>query len=158
MEKTSYGSVPHGGELINRFVEGEEGAGLAHEAGALPVWQLNPRELSDVEMILTGGYSPLEGFMNKADYEAVVSGMRLANGLPWTIPITLSLREGEAALAGERIALAYDGRRFAVLEVEGVFDRDKVREARNVFGNEEEAHPGVAALYGESDTVVAGQV
>ena len=150
------GSVPHGGKLIDRFVTGDAAEELRQEASGLPTWELSPRELSDVEMIAIGGYSPLEGFMGEADYRSVVDRMRLANGLPWTIPITLSARIG--VKAGDRVALSFDARAFAVLEVEEVYERDKQHEAQQVFRTDDAEHPGVATLYAESETVIGGRI
>ncbi|MBV9279684.1 MAG: sulfate adenylyltransferase [Chloroflexi bacterium] len=159
-QTTTYGSVPHGGELITRFPGEDTARELEELAKNLHTIQLNARELSDVEMLAIGGYSPLRGFMGQRDYRAVVETMRLANGLPWTIPITLSVDDEEArgVGVGVRLALAYEGRRFAVLDVEDVYRRDKRSEAAKVYRTADEAHPGVAALYAEGDTVVGGPV
>jgi len=155
-----YGSVPHGGELIDRRVTGSAAEALKREAADLRAIDLNERELSDIEMLAIGGYSPLTGFMGQADYQSVVESMRLANGLPWTIPITLSLADDEAAGVhlGDRLVLRYDGRPLAILDVEDIFHRDKHNEAAKVYRTTEEAHPGVAALYAEGDTLVGGPI
>jgi sulfate adenylyltransferase len=161
-EKTvkQYGAPPHGGTLVNLKCTGAEADQLAHEAATLPVRALNSKEASDVEMLSIGGYSPLTGFMKQADYESVVERMHLANGLPWTIPITLSLTGDleSSVKPGSRLALAIGDRRFAVLDVAEVFTRDKGNEAEKVFRTTEEAHPGVAALYAEGETLVGGRV
>jgi sulfate adenylyltransferase len=160
LHETQYGSVPHGGTLISRFIDGAEARELAGTAQSLPAIELTARELSDVEMTAIGGYSPLTGFMSEADYRSVVDSMRLANGLPWSIPITLSVSPDEQRTIrpGSPVALSFDGRRFAVLEVQEVFERDRDHEAQLVYRTTVEAHPGVAALRAESDTVVAGPV
>src|SRR3990172_8558700 len=82
---------PHGGKLVNRIMEGKEREALAEKARRLKKVTLNDRELSDLEMIAIGAFSPLEGFMKKDDYHSVMDNMKLSNGLPWTIPITLSV-------------------------------------------------------------------
>jgi sulfate adenylyltransferase len=158
--KRVYGSQPHGGELVDRRVIGEAAQQLAIEAEELFAVELTPRELSDVEMLAIGGYSPLTGFMGQKDYESVVNRMRLANGLPWTIPITLSLNPPEAgrALATDRIALSYEGRKFAVLEIEELFERNREDEEAKVYRTTEAGHPGVAALYAEEGVLVGGPV
>ncbi|MGH2449028.1 MAG: sulfate adenylyltransferase [Chloroflexota bacterium] len=155
-----FGSEPHGGVLVDRFVEGEAAAELQAAAASLQTIELSERDLSDVEMIAIGGYSPLTGFMTREDYEPVVETMRLANGLPWTIPITLSLEPEQAATieTGDRVVLSAGGRKFAVMDVEDKFTRDKHREAIQVFGVDEMEHPGVAALYAESDTLIGGPI
>jgi sulfate adenylyltransferase len=111
-------------------------------------------------MIAIGGFSPLEGFMGQEDYASVVERMRLANGLPWTIPVTLSLDPDQASgvSSGDDLALSYDGRRFAVLRVNEVFKRDREREAEKVYRTAETKHPGVAALMAESDTLAGGPI
>lgn len=159
-QAAQYGSEPHGGRLINRFAEGADAESLARKAESLPVVELNARELSDVEMIAIGGFSPLEGFMGRADYESVVERMRLANRLPWTIPITLSLEPGQdpEPVAGDDLALSYQGRRFAVLHVTDVFTRDREREAEKVYRTTDTKHPGVAALMAEGETLVGGTI
>lgn len=159
-ERQQFGSVPHGGELVNRRVAGRQAETLAQEAADLYARELSARELSDVLMITTGAYSPLTGFMTEQDYRSVVDRMRLASGLPWTIPVTLSLTEQDAGQvqAGDRIALAYEGRPLAVMEVTDRFTRDKQHEARQVYRTDEDKHPGVAALYREGDVVIGGPI
>jgi len=156
----NYGSIPHGGALVNCFVSPQEAQRLAATAGELPYIDLSARELSDVEMLATGGYSPLTGFMVKADYESVVDSMRLTSGLPWTIPVTLSLRAGRQGnvQVGQRLALHYEGKPVAVLDAHEVYRRDKVHEAEMVYRTTEESHPGVAALYAEDDLLVGGPI
>jgi sulfate adenylyltransferase len=160
VKEDHYGSVPHGGTLVNRFVRGDEASSLAEEAKGLYALDLSARELSDVEMLVIGGYSPLTGFMNRADYEPVVHSMRLANGLPWTIPVSLSLRphQGGRVSPGRRVALSYEEVPFAVLDVEDVFRRDRGVEAERVYRTRDAEHPGVAALMSEGETVVGGPV
>jgi sulfate adenylyltransferase len=160
MERQQFGSIPHGGELINRRVEGQDAQQLAQEASGLYSRELSARELSDVLMITIGAYSPLTGFMNEADYRGVVDGMRLAAGPPWTIPITLSLSEDEEGNVnvGDRIALTYDGRPLAIMDVTDKFRRDKQHEAQQVYRTDEDKHPGVAALYREGDVVIGGPI
>lgn len=82
--------APHGGKLINRMVTGSQHESLLEQAKQLPSLTLNSREMSDLDMIACGALSPLEGFMGEKDYRRVVDEMLLTNGLPWTIPITLS--------------------------------------------------------------------
>jgi len=160
MTEQRFGAEPHGGTLINRQVIGADAERLADEARGLPARELNARELSDLEMIAIGGFSPLTGFMTEPDYRRVVDEMRLANGLPWTIPVTLSLDEEQASRVnpGDRLALTYAGQPLAVLDVEDKFRRNKEHEALQVYRTTEEAHPGVAALYREGDILIGGPV
>ena len=152
---------PHGGWLVNRLVNGDQVAALEAEARQLPVLQLNPFELSDLEMLAIGGFSPLDGFMAKDDYESVLRQMRLANGLPWSLPITLAISADVAAsLKGKsRVALADGtGQRLAVLTVKEIFPYDREVEARLVFRTAEQAHPGVAYLRSRGDWLIGGTV
>lgn len=159
-DSTDFGAQPHGGTLVDRTAAGGEADRLASEAEALPKRELSARELSDLQMLAMGGYSPLHGFMDRKDYQRVVDAMRLANGLPWTIPITLSIDSslGETITKSDNIALTFGGYALAVLDIQDVFTRDKRFEAEMVYRTTEEAHPGVAALHRESDTLVGGPV
>src|SRR5436190_4640716 len=107
---------PHGGELVDRTGERPDGV------ESLELRRLTPRELSDLDMLASGALSPLEGFMGPDDYERVVEEMRLADGLPWALPVCLAVEE---APAGDRIALADStDRPLAVLDVEQVYPYD----------------------------------
>jgi sulfate adenylyltransferase len=152
---------PHGGRLVTRRVTGDRAAQLAAEARELPVVRMNPFETTDLEMLAIGAISPLEGFMGRADYESVLQHQRLANGLPWTLPITLAVSSEEARGLSqhERVALADDtGTRLAILHMEEIFPFDRETEARQVFRTTETAHPGVAYLATRGDRYLAGPV
>jgi sulfate adenylyltransferase len=157
---TQFGAVPHGGVLINAFASDVDVARLRTEAESLFLRELNAREASDVEMIAIGGYSPLSGFMGAADYKTVVDSMHLENGLPWTIPVTLSIgdEDKDNAKPGTRIALAWEGDPIVVMHVQEQFTRDARVEAEKVYRTTDQAHPGVAALYRENDTLISGPV
>ncbi len=151
----------HGGQLVDLTVAGEERQGLRQRAASLSTIYLNDRSVSDLELLSNGGYSPLRGFMGRADYGSVLKSMRLASGLPWPIPITLAVGrcEAEGLPEGGEVALADEaGRVLAVLELADKFACDKRREARAVFRTEDEAHPGVAALYRQGEVLLAGAV
>ena len=140
--------APHGGELVDRTGDRPD------DLDSLEVLTLTPRELADLDMLASGALSPLTGFMGREDYDGVVDDMRLANGLAWALPVCLAV---DAAPSGDRVALADEsGRPLAVLEVEEVFDYDKEREAERCFRTTEDAHPGVARLYGQADKYLAG--
>ena len=96
-----FSNRPHGGRLINRLVEGAAREQLLELAERLPKVQLNARQLSDCELIGIGAFSPLEGFMNQRDYESVLHDQRLANRLPWTMPVTLAVDEESAQRAAK---------------------------------------------------------
>ncbi|RMF30506.1 MAG: sulfate adenylyltransferase [Chloroflexi bacterium] len=152
--------APHGGILIDRVLRGEMGAAVRERAQTLFKVPLNAMGLSDLELIATGAFSPLDGFMTRDDYESVVSEMRLANGLVWSLPITLAVDDETAAQIreGQEIALTEGDRVLAVMEVQEKFPYDKRREAREVYRTEEEAHPGVARLYRQGNTLLGGPI
>ncbi len=142
--------APHGGELLDRTGERPEGV------DSLETLSLASRELSDLDMLACGALSPLEGFMGPEDYESVLDSMRLASGLPWALPVCLA---AVGAPKNDRVALAdQTGRKYAVLDVEDVYEYDKEREAQQSFRTTDAAHPGVARLYDQADFYVAGRV
>ena len=148
---------PHGGTLVNRLTDNPDK--LAEEAKSLPRIDLTPKQSCDLELISNGGYSPLTGFMGKADFESVCTNMKLADGNIWSIPVLLSVNKADAPNVGDRCALyAPNGTLQAIITVEEVFPHDKKLEIPNVFGTDEEAHPGVAKVLEEGDTCVAGPV
>ena len=141
---------PHGGTLVNRTGDRPE------DLGALERFPLTSRELSDLDMIGSGALSPLEGFMSRADYQHVVEEMHLASGLPWALPVALAVDE---APDGDRVALTDEADRdIAMLDVDEVFPYDKEREAELCFRTTDDAHPGVARLYGQKPLYLAGRV
>jgi sulfate adenylyltransferase len=150
--------APHGGVLVDRFADAEASREIQTQAGKLPELRLNVRELSDLELIACGALSPLTGFMRRADYERVVADGRLAGGLPWTIPVTLSTRED--VKPGSAVLLrAPDGTLVGRLQVDEVYGYDKRREAQRVFGTEDTAHPAVGYLLNEmGDKLLGGDV
>ena len=141
---------PHGGKLVDRTGAQPDGV------DSLERVTLTPRELADLDMVASGALSPLEGFMGRDDYERVVEEMRLANGLPWALPVCLAV---ERAPQGDRVALADEsGKLYGVLEVEEVYGYDKEREAERCFRTTETEHPGVARLFQQADSYLAGRV
>jgi len=154
---------PHGGELRPRLIE-DPGQLRDHleEARSLPQIALTSRELSDLIMLATGAFSPLDGFVRKDDYESVVREMRLQSGLLWPIPITLSASSEEAGRlkAGGRIALVDPERDeiIGTMIVEETYAYDKRREVVNVFGTDDAAHPGVKTVYDQDDVYLGGPV
>jgi sulfate adenylyltransferase len=159
---TEYSTIePHGGELVDRMAPEEQRDELLQRAERLTKVILGPRALSDLEMISTGVFSPLTGFMVSEDYESVVETMRLKNGLVWSLPITLPVSEEEAQdiRVGEEVALADGtGRILATMIVEDRYSYDKEHEAKEVFGTTNAEHPGVAAVYRQKDVLLGGEV
>ncbi|MBC7824030.1 MAG: sulfate adenylyltransferase, partial [Candidatus Parcubacteria bacterium] len=131
------------------------------KADHLPRVQLDERAASDLALIAIGGFSPLTGFLEKADYDRVVNEMHLTNGSPWSIPITLPVTEEVAELLKEGSLVRLDdrdGRFIGVLELTQKYAYDKVHEALHVYRTNEEKHPGVAVVYKQGAINLAGAV
>lgn len=155
------GIAPHGGELINRICTAEQRQEFLDKADSLPRVQIDDRAFSDLVMIAIGGFSPLTGFLGKADYERVVNEMHLADGLPWAIPVTLSVSEDVAASVKEGDLVRLDdstGRFVGVLQLTEKYTYDKMHEALHVYRTNEEKHPGVAVVYAQGPVNLAGPV
>ncbi|WYL97914.1 MAG: sulfate adenylyltransferase [Gloeotrichia echinulata IR180] len=153
--------APHGGQLVNRIATPEQRAEFLSKADFLPRVQLDERAVSDVEMIAIGGFSPLTGFLNQEDYERVVTEMRLANGVVWSIPITLSATEAVASSLTEGSLIRLDnpkGEFIAVLQLTQKYHYDKTREAIKVYRTDDIKHPGVQVLYNQAPVHLAGDI
>lgn len=152
-------TTPYGGELKDLMVPESERAALRREALSYPIHTLTDRQVCDVELLLNGGFSPLNGFLNRKDYEGVVSDMRLASGVLWPMPITLDVNEETARKVAEVPHLGlYDPEGFllAVLDVKDVWQPDKRREAELVYGTTSEEHPGVSYLLNQTHPYYVG--
>ena len=153
---------PHGGVLKERYVTAAEADRIKFQTRECPSWDLTPRQACDLELLLNGSFSPLEGFLNQTDYERVVEDMRLSDGTLWPIPITLDVSEPFASRIGrgEQLALRDpEGVLIAVLEVSDIWRPDLHREAWQLFGTTDERHPGVFHLLRQTGPVyVGGQV
>ena len=153
--------TPHGGKLIDREVRGAEREALLRAAAILPSVTVNARAEADLELIAIGALSPLEGFLGEADYLSVRDNRRLANGLVWSIPITLSATADERARlnVGQDVALkTRAGQVIAVLHLAEIYSYDKQREAEAVYGTAEDKHPGVQVLYSQGEFLLGGKV
>lgn len=153
--------APHGGELINRLATAQEKQDFLAQADSLPRVQLDERATSDLVMIAIGGFSPINGFMGQNDYLGVVKEMRLANNLPWSVPITLSVTSAVAAPLeiGSLVRLDDpDGKFIGVLQLTEKYTYDKQLEAENVYRTDEEKHPGVKVVYDQGEINLAGPV
>lgn len=150
---------PHGGELKNLYIEGQDAEDEKVLARDLSSWDLTMRQLNDLEMLLNGAFSPLEGFMDADDYQGVLADMRLASGVMWPMPITLDVTEefAKSIEPGKRIALRdQEGVLIATMEVGSKFSPDKKAEALAVFGTADEAHPAVHYLNNQANNVYLG--
>jgi len=143
---TSHLIPPHGGELVNLIATPDRSAELKAQSREYPSWDLTPRQTCDLELLLSGGFSPLRGFMTGADYEGVCHNMRLKSGVIWPMPITLDVTEAFAKTlkpGSSKIALRDpEGVMLAVLSVEDVWQPDRAAEAKAVFNSTSAAHPG----------------
>jgi len=143
---TSHLIAPHGGELIDLIVPAKKAAELKAESREFPSWDLTARQVCDLELLMSGGFSPLTGFMNRADFEGVCQNMRLSSGVLWPIPITLDVKEEFAKTlkpGSSKVALRdAEGVMLAVLHVEDVWQPDRKAEADAVFKSTSAAHPG----------------
>ena len=155
------GSIaPHGGQLVNRVLRGSLREAALERAQAFPNVQLTRMAVSDLEMIAVGVFSPLTGFVTKDEYDSVIDDMRLPNGLPWSIPVTLPVDDHTAAglKEGQEIALVDGEHLMGIMTIAEKYPADKEREARQVYRTTEEAHPGVARLYRQGNWLLGGEI
>ncbi len=149
----SFLPAPLGGRLINA-VQQADPAEYAH----LPALELSDRSYADLELLATGAYSPLTGFVGEADYLSIIERLRLADGTPWSLPITLPVTAEQAAHLRGTVQLTRQGQAVGLLDISEQFAARKSLEAREVYRTEDAAHPGVAALYAQGDINLAGPV
>ncbi|HZH50011.1 MAG TPA: bifunctional sulfate adenylyltransferase/adenylylsulfate kinase [Nitrospira sp.] len=147
--------APHGGELVDLSVSTERAAELKNHSREWPSWDLSPRQICDLELLLSGGFSPLHGFMTRPDYDGVCHNMKLASGVLWPMPITLDVTEQFAKSlkpGTSKVALRDpEGVMLAVLHVEDVWQPDRQAEAKAVFNTTSDAHPGVDYLINKAN-------
>jgi sulfate adenylyltransferase len=151
----------HGGTLIQRIMTPEMRADYQAKADKLKCIAIDERTASDLEMIAIGGFSPLIGFMNEADYGSVVERMHLQNGLAWSIPITLSVTQevADGLHIGETIGLQdAQGKLLGILSLEEKYTYDVRKEAEHVYRTTDEAHPGVNVVYNQGPVNLSGPV
>jgi sulfate adenylyltransferase len=153
---------PHGGTLVDLLVSSEEAEKLGDESANYPKIRVSRRELSDLEMLTVGALSPLTGFQGEREYRSILESMHLPDGLPWSIPVTLSLQEEELKQVGRADAVTLlpptGDAPLAVIEVQEVYKRERETEAIAVFGTNDTDHPGVRALHDAGDWLLAGPV
>ncbi len=155
--------APHGGALLDLLASDDRARELKEASRDWPSWDLTERQICDLELLVNGGFSPLSGFMRRADYEGVVEKMRLADGTLWPIPITLDVTEATAEKLAEGGMLALrdpEGVMLAALHVEEIWRPDLRHEAEAVFGSSTgakiEEHPGARYLLEQSHPVYVG--
>ena len=150
----------HGGkEIVERILDPSEAAEKIKGLARIPV---RSQIANEIIGIAYGFFSPLEGFMGKADVESVCKNMKLANGVVWSIPILFDLSDEEiqkyGVKPGESVLLTYGGNPMAILEVEEIFDYDKKSMCKDVYGTDEAKHPGCARTYEYKDKFVGGKI
>lgn len=145
---------PHGGVLVNAYDPNEPYEHLQKE---IP---LDGIAISDLELIGVGAYSPIDGFLSEEDYKSVVENMRLANGIVWSIPITLPVTEELASTlkVGDKAKLVFDGEVYGIIEIQDIYKPDKTVEAKNVYGTDDLNHPGVKKLFDRPNVYVGGKI
>jgi len=157
---TSHLIPPHGGELVQPITSEERAAELKSHSREWPSWDLTARQLCDLELLLSGGFSPLHGFMCRPDYEGVCHNMRLASGVLWPIPVTLDVTEDfvrSLKPGSSKIALRDpEGVMLAVVNVEDVWQPDRKAEAQAVFNSTSSAHPGSDYVINKSNSWYVG--
>jgi sulfate adenylyltransferase len=150
---------PHGGELIDLYLPEGKADQEKENAKDYPSWDLTPRQICDLDLLMNGAFSPLTGFMGTDDYEGVCDNMRLKNGVLWPMPITLDVSEAFAAdlASGQRIALRdAEGVLLAVMDIENLWTPDRESEAQRVYSTTDDTHPAVAQLMHRSNPVYVG--
>jgi len=155
------GFPPHGGALELRMANADERRELNARTASMPTIEAKSRRvLSDLELLAIGAVSPNRGFMTQSDYNPVVDEMRLASGLPWSLPITLSATDDEARAleSGRQAAITHEGRTVAIIDVDDVYRYDVRHEAELTYRTTDEKHPGVAYLYEQGSHYVGGEV
>ena len=141
------------------YVSSESAAKLKVEAGELPSWDLTPRQICDLELLMNGGFSPLKGFLSQADYDSVVDTMRLADGTLWPMPVTLDVSEAFAEKIGPDQDIALRDQEGVILAIMSITDKwtpNKAHEAEKVFGADDVAHPAVNYLHNQAGPVYLG--
>src|SRR5262245_60574946 len=145
MTTTDMTTPPHGGVLVDRTLSKEARAETLRRSERLPSLELGERQAREVENLALGVYSPLEGFLREADFDAVLATSRLASGVPWTIPIVLDVSEADAGRLGRgEILLRHDGRPLATMQIEEAYPLRRDEYSQAVFGTLDPKHPGVA--------------
>ena len=151
--------APHGGELVDLFADEARIAELKESALSMPSWDVTTRQQADLGLLQSGAYSPLRGFMGRADYERVLSEMRLADGTLWPLPITLDVGEalGGKLAPGQSLALRdLEGVLLAVLHIEEIWRPDLGAEAQTLYGTTDPGHPRVSQLLTQTQPVYLG--
>jgi len=153
--------LPHGGKLVNRTLTGEKLEATSEETASLPRVEIAPWEIWDLFLLAVGGYSPLEGFVDRANYLSIIERLELEDGTLFAIPIVLSTDDDTASQLNpyDKAAIVDSSdSTLAIIEITDIFDREKEKEARAVFKTTDEKHPGVERIYRGGNKCIAGPV
>jgi sulfate adenylyltransferase len=156
---STHAIAPHGGALVDLLVPPQRRAELKRASVDWPSWTLTPRQVCDLELLMNGSFSPLRGFLGRADFDTVCRSMRLADGTLWPIPITLDVTDEVAAKLspGSKLALRdAEGVLLAVLTVTDQWALDRAAKAQAVYGTQDRKHPGVAHLFERANNIAVG--
>ncbi|MBY0223049.1 sulfate adenylyltransferase [Sporosarcina aquimarina] len=143
---------PHGGRLVNLYEPSLSIEGLRKK---IPI---DATAVSDLELIATGAYSPLTGFLTSKDYHSVVNDIRLADGTVWSLPITLPVGDGSLYSVGDTVLLEYEGDIYGTLTITDIFEPDQEVEAEKVYKTRDRKHPGVAKLLERGSVYLGGPI
>ena len=153
---------PHGGKLVNRTLEGRTKEKILEQINEFQKISISKELAVDLENIAYGVFSPLEGFLNENDYRSVLRSMRLEDDTPWTIPIVLDVSSEELKKkkikSGDIVALTYNEKTIALLNIEDIYTYDKKTHAQSVFKTTDTNHPGVKKTYEMQDTLLGGRI
>src|SRR5512141_2663297 len=151
--------APYGGKLVNLVVEGKEREELLARAAKLPSIKISMRALCDLELLATGGFSPLDTFMGKADYESVLHHIRLTDGSLWPLPITLTVDPKELPTVGEDLVLRNANNDvIAIMTLEEVYHWDPETEAALAYGSTDAKHPMISEMARWSKVCISGPI
>ena len=151
---------PHGGRLIDRTLSESERKRILDSFSELHHLDVTKEIAQEIDNIAHGVFSPLEGFLTKADFDSVIRRGRLANNIAWTIPIVFDVDETDlqGTKIGDRIGIVYDGNPIAVIDIEDINTCNKSEYAKSVFGTEDENHPGVQKIKEMKEKLIGGKI
>ena len=150
---------PYGGKLVSLLVTGKGRDELITRLPNLPSIKINQRALNDLELLATGGFSPLDRFMDKSTYERVLHEMRMDGGTMWPLPITLTANPGELPSVGSELVLRNAlNDPLAIMKLEEVFSWDPEKEARLAYGTDDARHPMVSEMGGWGKVCISGEL
>ncbi len=153
-------SKPHGGKIVEKYLDLNTSEEIKKDYSRLPSIEISYDKLQEVLNLATGVFSPLEGFMNEEDYKSVLIRSRLANDIPWTIPIVLDVDNSFASKLSKNsdLILSYNKKPVALMKIEDIYSYDKTEYAKSVFGTDDKNHPGVKKLFEMKDKFIGGNI